>query len=43
MFRVGPIPGSPITARPESARNFDNCKKKSREILDWLIKKGIIT
>jgi hypothetical protein len=25
------------------ARYFDNCKEKSREILDWLINKGIIT
>jgi hypothetical protein len=29
--------------RSESARHFDNCKEKSREILDWLINKGIIT
>ena len=42
-FRIGLIPGSPITARSESARRFDNYKKKSREILDWLINKGIIT
>jgi peptidoglycan hydrolase CwlO-like protein len=28
--------------RSESARHFDNCKEKSREILDWLINKGII-
>jgi hypothetical protein len=37
IFRIGPIPVSPITTRSESARNFDNCKEKSREILDWLI------
>ena len=43
IFRIGPIPVSPITTRSESARHFDNCKKKSREILDWLINKGIIT
>ena len=40
---IDPIPVSPITTRPESARHFDNCKEKSREILDWLINKGIIT
>ena len=43
IFRIGPIPVSPITTRSESARHFDNCKGKSREILDWLINKGIIT
>ena len=43
IFRIGPIPGSPITARSESARRFDNCKEKSLQILDWLINKGIIT
>jgi hypothetical protein len=43
IFRIGPIPVSPITTRSESARHFDNCKEKSREILDWLINKGIIT
>jgi hypothetical protein len=43
IFRIGPIPVSPITARSESARRFDNRKEKSREILDWLINKGIIT
>jgi hypothetical protein len=43
IFRIGPIPVSPITARSESARRFDNLKEKSREILDWLINKGIIT
>ena len=43
LFRIGPIPVSPITTRSESARHFDNCKEKSREILDWLINKGIIT
>ena len=43
IFRIGPILVSPITARSESARRFDNCNKKSWEILDWLINKGIIT
>jgi hypothetical protein len=43
IFRIGPIPVSPITTRSESSRHFANCKKKSREILDWLINKGIIT
>ena len=43
IFRIGPIPVSPITARSESTRRFDNCKEKSRDILDWLINKGIIT
>jgi hypothetical protein len=38
IFRIGPIPVSPITARSESSRRFDNCKEKSRDILDWLIK-----
>ena len=33
----------PITARSESARRFDNRKENSREILHWLINKGIIT
>ena len=42
IFRIGPIPVSPITARSESARRFDNRKEKSRELLDWLINKGII-
>jgi hypothetical protein len=32
-----------IVTRPEPARHFDNCKERSREILDWLINKGIIT
>ena len=32
IFRIGPIPVSPITARSESARHFDNCKEKSRDI-----------
>ena len=41
-IRIGPIPVSPITTRLESARYFDNSKEKSREILDWLINKGII-
>ena len=43
IFRIGSIPVSPITTRSESARHIDNCKEKSREILDWLINKGIIT
>ena len=43
IFRIGPIPVSPITTRSESARHFNNCKEKSREKLDWLINKGIIT
>ena len=43
MFRIGPIPVSPIRTRSESARHLDNCKEKSREILNWLINKGIIT
>jgi hypothetical protein len=43
IFRIGPIPFSPITARPEPARRFDIRKEKSRKILDWLINKGIIT
>ena len=43
IFRIGPIPVNPIITRSESARHFDNCKEKSREILDWLINKGIIT
>ena len=43
ILRIGPIPVSPITTRSESARHIDNCKEKSREILDWLINKGIIT
>jgi hypothetical protein len=30
IFRIGPIPVSPITARSESARRFDNRKEKSR-------------
>jgi hypothetical protein len=34
IFRIGPIPVNPITARSESARRFDNRKEKSREILD---------
>ena len=38
IFLIGPIPVSPITARSESSRRFDNCKEKSRDILDWLIK-----
>jgi hypothetical protein len=32
IFRIGPIPVSPITARSESARRFDNRKEKSREM-----------
>jgi hypothetical protein len=43
IFRIVPIPVSPITTRSESARHFNNFKEKSREILDWLINKGIIT
>ena len=43
IFRIGPIPFSPITARPEPARRLDIRKEKSRKILDWLINKGIIT
>jgi len=43
IFRIGPIPVSPITARSESARRFDNRKEMSRKMLDWLINKGIIT
>jgi hypothetical protein len=43
IFRIGPISVSPITARSESARRFDNHKEKSRDILNWLINKGIIT
>jgi hypothetical protein len=43
IFPIGLIPVSPITARSESARHFDICKEKSREILDWLINEGIIT
>jgi hypothetical protein len=39
IFRIGPIPDSPITTRSESARHFDNCKEKSGDILDWLINK----
>ena len=42
IVHIGPIPVSPITASSESARRFDNRKEKSREILDWLINKGII-
>ena len=43
IFRIDPIPVSPITTRSESSRRFDNRKEKSGEILDWLINKGIIT
>ena len=43
IVRISPIPVSSITTRSESARHFDNCKEKSREILEWLINKGIIT
>ena len=42
-YRIGPIPVSPITTKSESTRHFDNCKENSREILNWLINKGIIT
>ena len=43
IFRIGPIPVSPITARSEPARRFDIRKEKSRKILNWLINKGNIT
>ena len=43
IFRIGPIPVSPITARSEPVRRFDIRKENSRKILDWLINKGIIT
>jgi hypothetical protein len=43
IFRIGSIPVSPIRTRSGSARHFDNFKEKSREILNWLINKGIIT
>jgi hypothetical protein len=43
IFRIRPIPVSPITARSEPARRFDIRNEKSRKILDWLINKGIIT
>ena len=43
IFRIGPNPISPKTARSEPARRFDNRKEKFRKILDWLINKGIIT
>ena len=43
IFRIGPIPVSLITTRSESAIHFDNCQEIFREILDWLINKGIIT
>ena len=42
IFCIGPIAVSPITARSDSSRRFDNHKKKSREILDRLINKGLI-
>jgi flagellar motor switch protein FliM len=29
IFRIGPIPVSPITTRSESTRHFDNFKVKS--------------
>jgi hypothetical protein len=32
IFRIGPIPVRPITARSGSARRFDNRKEQSREI-----------
>ena len=32
IFRIGPIPVHPITARSESARRFDNRKEMSREM-----------
>ena len=34
IFRICPISVSPITARSESTRPFDNHKEKSREILN---------
>ena len=34
IFRIGPIPVSPITARSEPVRRFDIRKEKSRKILD---------
>ena len=34
IFRIAPIPDSPITVRSESPRRFDNHKEKSREILN---------
>ena len=43
IFRIGPISVSPITTRSEPTRRFDIRKEKSRNILDWLINKGIIT
>ena len=43
IFRIGPIPVGPITARWEPARRFDIRKEKSRKIFDWLINTGIIT
>jgi hypothetical protein len=43
IYRIGPIPVSPITARSELARRFDIRKEMSRKILDWFINKGIIT
>ena len=43
IFRIGPIPASPITARSESSRRFDNRKQKTREILDWSINNGMFT
>jgi hypothetical protein len=42
IFYIGLITVSPITARSEPARRFDNRKEKSREILDWLSNKGVI-
>ena len=43
IFRIDPIPVSPITARSGHARRFDIRKEKYRKILDWLINKVIIT
>ena len=43
IFHIVPITVSSITSRSEPARRFDNRKEKSRELLDWLINKGIIT
>ena len=39
IFHIGPIPGSPITARSESASSFRQLQGKVPR--DWLINKGI--
>ena len=41
--QYGYFPYWPNSSQSNNARHFDNCKEKSREILDWLINKGIIT